>query len=70
MARIFNVNEESIERKLEKNDLIQRYFYKKVYGLEKASSHEFDLVINCDFIQDPEDAATIVELVFKKKFDI
>lgn len=70
LAMIFKVNEENIERKLEENDLTQRYFYKRVYNLENASSHEFDLVINCDFIEDPEDAAAIVELAFKKKFNI
>jgi cytidylate kinase len=70
LVRIFKVNEEDIERKLEENDLTQRYFYKKVYNLEKASSHEFDLVINCDSIEDPEDVAALVELAFKEKFDI
>jgi len=70
LAMIFKENEDNIQRKLEENDLTQRYFYKKVYHLENASIHEFDLVINCDFIQDPKDAAAIVELAFKKKFDV
>lgn len=70
LAMIFKLNEENIQRKLEENDLTQKYFYKKVYHLEKASSHEFDLVINCDFIRNPETAAEIIELALKKKFNI
>jgi cytidylate kinase len=70
LATIFNVEEQQIERKLEDFNLKQRYFYKKVYQLEKASTQEFDLVINCDYIKDPQWAAEIVEENFRKKFSI
>ena len=70
LATIFNVEEQEIERKLENFNLKQSYFYKKVYHLEKASTQEFDLVINCDYVNDPQWAAEIVEENFKKKFSI
>ena len=70
LAAIFNVEEHEIERKLEDFNLKQSYFYKKVYHLEKASTQEFDLVVNCDYINDPQWAAEIVEENFRKKFSI
>jgi len=70
LAVLLNVEAQEIERKLEDFNLKQSYFYKKVYHLGKASTQEFDMVINCDFIEDPEDAAAMVELAFKKKFNI
>jgi hypothetical protein len=70
LATIFNVEEKEIERKLEDFNLKQSYFYKKVYHLEKASTQEFDLVINCDYVKDPQWAAEIVEKNFRKKFSI
>lgn len=70
LATILNVDELEIERKLEDFNLKQSYFYKKVFNIEKASTQEFDLVINCDFIKDPQWAAEIVEENFKKKFSI
>ncbi|MBW2492720.1 MAG: cytidylate kinase-like family protein [Deltaproteobacteria bacterium] len=68
LATILNVEEQEIERKLEDFNLKQSYFFKKVYHLEKASTQEFDLVINCDYINDPQWAAEIVEENFRKKF--
>ncbi|MFZ0483719.1 MAG: cytidylate kinase-like family protein [Desulfobacterales bacterium] len=70
LAKILNVEEQEIERKLEDFNLKQSYFYKKVYHLEKASTQEFDLVINCDYINDPQWVAEIVEENFRKKFSI
>jgi len=70
LAAILNVGEQEIERKLEDFNLKQSYYYKKIFNLEKASTQEFDLVINCDYIQDPQWAAEIVEENFRKKFSI
>ena len=61
---------QEIEKKLEGFNLKQSYFYKRVYHLEKASTQEFDLVINCDYIKDHQWAAEIVEKNFRKKFSI
>jgi hypothetical protein len=67
-ATILNVGEQEIQRKLEELNLKQSYFYKEVYNLEKASTREFDLVINCDTVKKPEWVADIVFSLFNKKF--
>jgi cytidylate kinase len=56
--------------KLEDSDKEQQAFFKKVFGKKDALAYEFDMVINCDFITRPEDAADIVECAFKRKFGI
>jgi len=67
-ATILKVGEQEIQRKLEELNLKQSYFYKEVYNLEKASTQEFDLVINCDCVKKPEWVADIVFSFFNKKF--
>jgi cytidylate kinase len=67
-ATILNVGEQEIQRKLEELNLKQSYFYKKVYNLEKSSTQEFDLVINCDYVKKPEWVSDIVFSLFNKKF--
>lgn len=67
-ATILKVGEQEIQRKLEDFNLKQSYFYKEVYNLEKASTQEFDLAINCDYVKKPEWVADIVFSFFKKKF--
>jgi hypothetical protein len=49
-------------------DKDQRDFFKKAYGKKEASPYEFDIVINCDCIKEPEGAAEIVARAFKEKF--
>lgn len=68
LARILDIEKEMAERKLEQIDREQRDFFKKVYGKRDASPYEFDLIINCDYITDPQWAAEIVALAFKEKF--
>ena len=67
-ATILKVGEQEIQRKLEELNVKQSYFYKEVYNLEKASTQEFDLVINCDCVKKPEWVADIVFSFFNKKF--
>lgn len=67
-ATILKAGEQEIQRKLEELNLKQSYFYKEVYNLEKASTQEFDLVINCDCVKKPEWVADIVFSFFNKKF--
>lgn len=67
LARILNTEEET-ENKLDQIDKEQRDFFKSVYGKKDASPYEFDLVINCDHINEPEWAAELVALAFKQKF--
>ena len=68
LARILDIEREMAERKLEQIDREQKDFFKKVYGKRDASPYEFDLVINCDYITDPQWASEIVALTFRTKF--
>jgi len=68
LAEILNVKEEEAEKKIDEVDKGQRDFFKKVFGKKDASPYEFDIVINCDFITQPEWAAEIVSQAFKEKF--
>jgi len=68
LAEILNVEEKVAEKKIDEVDKGQRDFFKKVFGKKDASSYEFDMVINCDFITQPEWAAEIVFQAFKEKF--
>ena len=70
LARILAVKEGVALSKLEELDIEQRDFYSNVYGKKGASPYEFDIAINCDYIQEPEYAAEIVDQVFKKKFNL
>lgn len=68
LSRILKVKKEEAAAKLPQIDKEQRTYFKKVFGKKDAVPYEFDLVINCDFIQDTQDAAAIVEQAFRKKF--
>lgn len=67
LARILNVAEEEVDKKLDEIDKEQRNFFKTVYGKKDASPYEFDIVINCDYIK-PKWAANTVAQAFREKF--
>jgi len=68
VAQMLNVKEEETQSRLDQIDKEQSDFFKKVYGKKDASPYEFDMVINCDCISEPEWAARIVFQAFKEKF--
>ncbi|MFH1242077.1 MAG: cytidylate kinase-like family protein [Pseudomonadota bacterium] len=68
LARILMVDERESRSKLEQVDKEQRDFFKKVYGKRDASPYEFDLVINCDYLGEPQWAAEIIATAFREKF--
>jgi cytidylate kinase len=70
LARILNVAEKEAEDKLDQIDKEQRDFFKRVYGKKDASPYEFDLVINCDHIKEPQWAAEIIAKALEEKFSI
>lgn len=70
LSKILDVPASEVETKLPEIDREQREFFKKVYNMRDATPYEFDMVINCDFIEKPEWAAKIVEKAFQTKFDI
>jgi len=68
LSGILKVKEKEVASKLPQLDKEQRTFFKKVFGKKDAVPYEFDMVINCDYIKNTQDAADIVEQAFKKKF--
>ena len=68
LARILKVKEKEAADKLPQLDKEQRNFFKKAFGKKDAVPYEFDMVINCDYIKNTQDAADIVEQAFKRKF--
>ena len=68
LARILEVKEKDAEKELGQIDKEQRDFFKKVFDRKDASPYEFDMVINCDYIKEPQWAAEIVRQAFEKKF--
>jgi len=70
LADIIDVEETEAEKLLHQIDREQRAFFKKAFGKKDASPYEFDLVINSDFIADPDEAAEIIKCAFKEKFSV
>jgi cytidylate kinase len=68
LGKILDVEENEADKLLGQIDKEQRAFFKKVFGKKDASPYEFDLVINSDFINEPQGAAEIVAQAFKQKF--
>lgn len=70
LVEMLGCKPEEAKEKLAESDKEQNAFFKKVFDKKEAPAYEFDLVINCDYIKRPEDAAEIVELAFKRKFGL
>ena len=68
LAGILDVEETEAEKLLDQIDREQRAFFKKAFGKKDASPYEFDLVLNSDFITEPEGAADVIKCAFKEKF--
>ena len=68
MADILGVSENDAKRELEDADKEQRRFFKKAFEKKDAPPEEFDLIINCDFLHQPEWAADIIHQAFISKF--
>lgn len=68
LAKILKVSAIEAERTLDEVDKEQKNFFKKILGKKDAPAYEFDLVINCDYLQKPEWGANIVRQAFKEKF--
>jgi hypothetical protein len=68
MAALLNIQEKEAEGRLDQIDKEQRDFFNRVFGIKEVSADQFDLVINCDYFQDPESAADIVQNAFQIKF--
>lgn len=68
LARILEVNESDAAAQLRTIDKEQQGFFNRVYGKKKAAKHEFDLILNFDYLSDPEAVAKIIISAFEEKF--
>lgn len=70
VADILGVSESTAKKELEAADKEQRNFFKKAFNKKDAPPEEFDLIINCDFLHQPEWAADVVHQAFINKFKV
>lgn len=68
IARIMDISPEAADQKIDDLDREQGAYFKKLTGKRERPTEEFDLLINCSHITDPEWAADIVEMAFRCKF--
>ena len=68
LHKLLEAKEKKVESRLAQIDKEQRKFFENVFGKKGASPYEFDVVINFDYISEPQWAAAIVETAFLKKF--
>ncbi|MBL0712176.1 MAG: cytidylate kinase-like family protein [Desulfosarcina sp.] len=68
VADILDVSESAARKELDEADKEQRRFFKKTFGKKDAPPEEFDLIINIDFLDQPEWAANVVQQAFISKF--
>ena len=68
IAGMMDISETDADKKLEDLDKEQADFNKKISGKKNPDPGEFDLLINCDYISNPEWAADIVATAFRSKF--
>lgn len=69
LADILEIEENEAKSLLGRFDKEQRSFFKKAFGKKDASPYEFDLVVNCDYITEPQAVAEIVARAYAEKFE-
>ena len=70
LAEILNVEEKEVGKIISEVDKEQGEFFKKAYGKKEASPYEFDMVINCDFMDHPPSVAEVIAKAFFEKFSV
>jgi hypothetical protein len=68
LSKFLDAEEKEVEIILQQVDKEQRDFFKRAFGQKDITPDEFDLVINRNYITEPETAAEIVAQAFKLKF--
>lgn len=68
LCNLLNSSFQEIERSIDLIDREQANFFKHVYGKKHFTPHEFDMIINCDAVKDPERVAQIIYDFFEQKF--
>jgi len=68
VAAILDISVHEAEKIIDREDKLQREFFKKNFGKKDAPPHEFDLVINRDYVEKALDAAELVHRAYMLKF--
>ena len=68
LSKLLDVEEIEAGKLLRQIDLEQRAFFKKAFSRKEASPYEFDMVINSDFMGEPQGASEVIACAFKEKF--
>jgi hypothetical protein len=67
LRHILKVTARDADKLIDQLDAEQKRYFKKIFGRTQVLPEEFDLVINLDFISDPQSAADIVALAFEQR---
>jgi hypothetical protein len=70
LVSLMNISKEEAAKQISELDRLQAAFFKEVFNKKDASSYEFDMVINCDYISEPRTAAEIILTAFRRKFGL
>lgn len=68
LAGVLHVSEQEADRQIDQIDKEQRDFFRKVFKKKDISPSEFDLIINFDYLPNPQCAAEIVAAAFSNRF--
>lgn len=68
LVNILDLEETQVRQILNQVDEEQHDYFNKAFGKKEASPYEFDIVINCDFINSPPGAVEIITRAFNEKF--
>jgi len=68
LKNMLDMEEAEAEKQLVQIDKEQREFFKKTFKKKDASPYEFDLVVNCDYINEPQKITEIVAQAYNEKY--
>lgn len=68
LAKSLKVSSSKARRIIQQADAEQKEFFSRVHGKDLASSEEFDLILNLDYIQDMNVAVDVIKTLFMSRF--
>jgi len=68
IAASLKINKQKAAQVLKQAEKEQMEFFKIVHQKDSAPADEFDLVMNMDYIDDPQTAAEAIDILFKRRF--
>jgi hypothetical protein len=68
LADLLGESAEEAAKRRDEADNEQRIYFRRAFGKKDTPPDEFDLVVNCDFIGGPQNAAVVVVAAFQANF--